>query len=82
MQDYVGSPNQRLDPAKIDNFYGPPALNYGGVGMIIGHEMMHGYDENGVKYDADSNLRNWATPEFLKKVHREGALLARVAQNC
>ncbi|KAL1469043.1 hypothetical protein MTO96_025121 [Rhipicephalus appendiculatus] len=34
---------------------------------IIGHEMMHGYDENGVKYDADSNLRNWATPEFLKK---------------
>ncbi|KAL1468966.1 hypothetical protein MTO96_041134, partial [Rhipicephalus appendiculatus] len=45
----------------------PPAMNYGSVGNTIGHEMMHGYDANGIKYDADSNTRTWTTPEFLKK---------------
>lgn len=39
------------------------ALNYGGIGVVIGHEMSHGFDDNGSKYDADGTLRNWWTKE-------------------
>jgi Predicted metalloendopeptidase len=42
------------------------AYNYGGIGTVIGHEMTHGFDDQGAKYDADGNLRNWFTPEDLK----------------
>lgn len=39
------------------------AVNYGGIGAVIGHEMTHGYDDQGRRYDADGNLRDWWTPE-------------------
>jgi putative endopeptidase len=35
------------------------AVNYGGIGVVIGHEMTHGYDDQGRKYDADGNLNDW-----------------------
>jgi predicted metalloendopeptidase len=48
------------------------ALNYGGAGMVIGHEMTHGFDDQGRKFDGDGNLRDWWTPqdgaEFEKRV--------------
>jgi len=50
-------------------FYDPnadDAYNYGGIGMVIGHEMSHGFDDQGSKFDAAGNLRNWWTPEDLK----------------
>lgn len=50
-------------------FYDPnadDAYNYGGIGTVIGHEMTHGFDDQGAKFDADGNLRNWWTPEDLK----------------
>ena len=35
------------------------AVNYGGIGMVIGHEMTHGFDDQGAQYDKDGNMRNW-----------------------
>lgn len=40
-----------------------PAVNYGGIGMVIAHEMGHGFDTGGSKYDADGALRDWWTPQ-------------------
>lgn len=50
-------------------FYDPiadDAYNYGGIGVVIGHEMTHGFDDQGAKFDPVGNLRNWWTPEDLK----------------
>jgi predicted metalloendopeptidase len=54
------------------------AVNYGGIGGVIGHEISHGFDDNGSQYDADGNLHDWFTPEdhekFKVKTH---ALIAQ-----
>ncbi|HEX8707747.1 MAG TPA: M13 family metallopeptidase [Pyrinomonadaceae bacterium] len=42
------------------------ALNYGAIGAVIGHEMTHGFDDQGAKFDAEGNLKDWWTPEDLK----------------
>jgi len=49
-----------FDPSKED------AVNYGAVGVIIGHEITHGFDDQGRKFDAKGDLRNWWTPEDAK----------------
>lgn len=49
-------------------FYDPnadDAYNYGGIGVVIGHEMTHGFDDQGAKFDPQGNLRNWWTPQDL-----------------
>jgi len=43
------------------------ALNYGGIGMVIGHEITHTFDDQGAQYDKDGNLKNWWTKEDYKK---------------
>ncbi|XP_065289048.1 neprilysin-1-like [Dermacentor albipictus] len=43
----------------------PAAINYGGIGAIIGHEIMHGYDVARTMFNASGTQRHWATPEFL-----------------
>jgi putative endopeptidase len=43
------------------------AINYGGIGMVIGHEMTHAFDDQGAQYDKDGNVKNWWTAEDYRK---------------
>ena len=48
------------------------AMNYGGIGMVIGHEMTHGFDDQGAQYDKDGNLKNWWSKEDFDKFKAKG----------
>lgn len=52
------------------------AVNFGGMGAVIGHEISHGFDDSGALYDGDGNLRNWWTDEDAKKFAEVGKALA------
>ncbi len=63
--------NQITFPAAIlqPPFFDPnadPAANYGAIGAVIGHEMGHGFDNEGRKFDPKGKLRDWWTPEAAK----------------
>jgi putative endopeptidase len=69
---YSPSLNQIQFPAGIlqPPFFDPnadDAVNYGAIGAVIGHEMSHGFDDQGRQYDAKGNLRDWWTPEDATK---------------
>ena len=49
------------------DFSADDAVNYGGIGGVIGHEMTHGFDDQGRQYDENGNLRDWWTEEDAKK---------------
>jgi len=53
-----------------------PAVNYGGIGAVIGHEITHGFDDQGRKIDATGALRDWWTPEDAKRFMTETEKLA------
>jgi endothelin-converting enzyme/putative endopeptidase len=48
------------------------AVNYGAIGVVIGHEISHGFDDQGAQYDAQGRLKNWWTDEDLKKFQARG----------
>jgi predicted metalloendopeptidase len=52
-----------------------PAINYGAVGISIGHEISHAFDDQGSQYDGDGNLRNWWTREDGEKFAAKGKVL-------
>ena len=52
-----------------------PAVNYGGVGAVIGHEMTHGFDDEGRKIDAAGTLRDWWTHEDATLFETRAAML-------
>jgi endothelin-converting enzyme/putative endopeptidase len=53
------------------------AVNYGAIGVVIGHEISHGFDDQGAQYDAQGRLSNWWTPEDLKKFQAKTACVSR-----
>jgi putative endopeptidase len=52
------------------------AVNYGGIGAVIGHEMSHGFDDEGCQFDKDGNLRNWWTAEDKANYDKRTKVLA------
>jgi putative endopeptidase len=61
----INFPAGILQPPFFD-FTVDPAVNFGGIGVVIGHEMTHGFDDEGSQYDGYGNLREWQTPEDRK----------------
>ena len=78
---YSPSFNEIVFPAAIlqPPFYdyrADEAVNYGGIGAVIGHEISHGFDDSGSRYNADGNLVNWWSEEDLKQFTELGGALA------
>jgi putative endopeptidase len=74
--------NEIVFPAGIlqPPFFDPKAddaSNYGGMGAVIGHEMTHGFDDEGRKFDAYGNLRDWWTPEDAKNFNERAACVEK-----
>jgi putative endopeptidase len=77
---YSPTMNEIVFPAGILQFpfFDPnadDAVNYGGIGAVIGHEMSHGFDDTGSQYDKAGNLRNWWTAEDREKFNAKTKLL-------
>ena len=77
---YNPTVNEIVFPAAIlqppfFNMAADDAVNYGGIGAVIGHEMGHGFDDQGSRYDADGNLRNWWTENDLAEFQKRAANL-------
>jgi len=58
------------------NYTADDAVNYGGIGAVIGHEISHAFDDSGSRFDGDGNLKNWWTPEDLEEFTKRGDALA------
>jgi predicted metalloendopeptidase len=74
--------NEIVFPAGIlqPPFFDPEAddaVNYGAIGMVIGHEMTHGFDDQGRQYDAEGNLKEWWTPEDSRAFADRTGLVVR-----
>lgn len=79
---YSPTMNEIVFPAGIlqppfFNFRADDAINYGGIGAVIGHELTHGFDDQGAKFDAQGNLKNWWTPEDLKNFQQRGECIEK-----
>jgi putative endopeptidase len=73
--------NRLIFPAAIlqPPFFDPnadDAVNYGGIGSVIGHEISHSFDNTGALFDAEGRLHNWWTPQDLAKFEAAGNALA------
>lgn len=78
---YNPTMNEIVFPAAIlqppfFNMAADDAVNYGGIGAVIGHELSHGFDDKGSKYDGDGNLRNWWTPSDREEFDKRAAGLS------
>ena len=78
---YNPSYNEIVFPAAIlqppfYNYEADEAVNYGGIGAVIGHEISHGFDDSGARYNAEGNLVDWWTANDLKQFTTLGTALA------
>jgi putative endopeptidase len=74
--------NEIVFPAGIlqPDFYDPlrdDAFNYGAIGAVIGHEITHGFDDQGAQFDPAGNLKDWWQPEDLKRFQEKGNCVAK-----
>ncbi|HEX2572187.1 MAG TPA: M13 family metallopeptidase [Polyangia bacterium] len=79
---YYPSLNQMTFPAGIlqPPFFGRAAwlaVNYGAIGMVMGHELTHGFDDEGRQFDAKGNLRDWWSPEVGKRFDERAACVVK-----
>jgi predicted metalloendopeptidase len=77
---YNASMNEVVFPAAIlqppfFNMAADDAVNYGGIGAVIGHEIGHGFDDQGSKYDGDGNLTSWWTPQDRAEFEKRTTML-------
>ncbi|CAO1428955.1 unnamed protein product [Diamesa tonsa] len=73
---YSRSKNQIMFPAGIlqppfYHRYFPKSINFGGIGVVIGHELTHGFDDKGKLFDKDGNLNKWWTDSAIKNFHEK-----------
>ena len=78
---YSPSNNEIVFPAAIlqppfYDFQADPAVNYGGIGAVIGHEISHAFDDSGADYDGDGNLVKWWSDSDFEEFNTLGYLLA------
>ena len=79
---YNPTVNEIVFPAAIlqppfFNMAADDAVNYGGIGAVIGHEMGHGFDDQGSRYDAEGNMRNWWTESDLAEFAKRSEALVK-----
>lgn len=58
------------------NYTADEAVNYGGIGAVIGHEISHAFDDSGARFDGDGNVNNWWTEKDLAEFEKRGNALA------
>ena len=71
----INFPAGILQPPFYDNKI-DDAVNFGGIGMVIGHELTHGFDDQGRQFDAKGNLKDWWTPADAKEFEQRAACVA------
>ena len=79
---YDPTSNEIVFPAGIlqppfFSFEADPAVNFGGIGGVIGHEMTHGFDVSGAEFDANGNLQNWWEPADKENFQKATEALAK-----
>jgi predicted metalloendopeptidase len=70
----INFPAGILQPPYFDQRMGE--ANFGAIGMVIGHEVVHGFDDQGRKFDAKGNLRDWWTPEDARRYDEHGKCIS------
>ena len=83
---YSPSYNEIVFPAGIlqfpfFDFGADDAVNYGGIGAVIGHEMTHGFDDQGSQFAADGNLKNWWSKEDADKFKQRTGMVVNQYNN-
>jgi putative endopeptidase len=69
-----------LQPPAFD-VHAADAVNYGSIGVVIGHEVSHGFDDQGAQFDAQGRLNNWWTPDDLKRFQARTACVSDQFEN-
>ncbi|MCB0504945.1 MAG: M13 family metallopeptidase [Cyclobacteriaceae bacterium] len=79
LQNEIVFPAAILQPP-FYNYKADAAVNFGGIGAVIGHEISHGFDDQGARFDPDGNMKNWWSEEDLENFKaRNGKLIDQFA---